>query len=198
MIAGNFVSHTGSNGSASFDRALAAGYAPYGWGKAYVGENIAAGLHTPADAVRGWLNSPAHRANLLRPEYREIGVGLTRGGAYGTYWTQNFGSSPNSFPAFVNGGAARVSSPAVMLTVTSETVSPWGSMGEAATMMVAEEPTFAGAKWRPYTAALEWALSPEAGAKTLYVRLRDAQGTVRTTQVQVELQPAAAVASVRS
>lgn len=195
MITHNFVSHTGSDGSASYDRALAAGYAPYGWGKAYVGENIAAGLHTPADAVRGWLNSPTHRANMLRPEYREIGVGMARGGAYGTYVTQNFGSSPKSFPAFVNAGAQRVSSRQVVLTVTSETVSAWGSMGQAVAMMISEQPNFAGAAWRPYTAAVQWELSPQAGNKTLYIRLRDANGTVRTTQVQVELQPAMAAAT---
>ena len=160
MLANDFVAHQGSNGFASADRALAAGYVPYGWGKAYVGENIAAGLHTPADAVRGWLNSPTHRANLLRPEYREIGVGCAKGGTYGTYWTQDFGSAPDVFPVFVNLGSPRVADPHVALTLTNETVSPWGSMGPAVSAMVSNDPSFRGAAWQTYTSELEWTLPP--------------------------------------
>ncbi|MHB1415728.1 MAG: CAP domain-containing protein [Chloroflexota bacterium] len=190
MITNNFVSHTGSNGSHSPQRALAAGYAPYGWGQTYVGENIAAGLHTPEAAMQGWLNSPAHKANLLRPEYRELGVGVSKGGRYGTYWTQNFGSAPNVFPAFVNGGATVVTSEKVELTTTDETISAWGSMGRAVQMMIANDEAFTGAKWQPYVATTSWELPAGAGPKTVYVRLRDASGDVGTTSVQVELQPA--------
>ena len=43
-----------------------------------VGENLAWGsgsLATAPAIVRMWLNSPAHRANLLRPGFRKIGLG---------------------------------------------------------------------------------------------------------------------------
>jgi uncharacterized protein YkwD len=43
-----------------------------------VGENLAWGSGSLASAqaiVRMWLNSPAHRANLLRPGFRKIGLG---------------------------------------------------------------------------------------------------------------------------
>ena len=48
------------------------------------GENLAWG--TPAEVgagaiVRAWLASPGHRANLLRPTYRRIGLGA----AFGTF-----------------------------------------------------------------------------------------------------------------
>ncbi|MHB1006931.1 MAG: CAP domain-containing protein [Chloroflexota bacterium] len=195
MLVNDFVSHKGSNGFSSAERALAAGYAPYGWGKAYVGENIAAGLHTPADAVRGWLNSPTHRANLLRPEYREIGVGLAKGGTYGTYWTQDFGSAPDAFPAFVNGGASRVTDPRVTLALTNETISAWGSMGPAVAVMVGTDPSFKGAAWQDFAGELGWTLTPTPGMKTLFVRLQDANGNTATSQVQVELQPAVAANS---
>ena len=49
-----------------------------------MGENLAWGsgsLGTPQVIVREWLNSPAHRENLLRPGYRRIGIGA----AIGTY-----------------------------------------------------------------------------------------------------------------
>lgn len=34
---------------------------------------------TPAQAVRMWLDSPGHRALLLRPGFRVVGTGWTRG-----------------------------------------------------------------------------------------------------------------------
>jgi uncharacterized protein YkwD len=57
-----------------------------------IAENIAGGYETPEAAVRGWMNSPGHRRNILSPMFTEIGVGIaTGGGKFGIYWTQNFG-----------------------------------------------------------------------------------------------------------
>lgn len=71
------------------DRLGQAGY--QGW--TAIAENIAAGYPTPDAVVAGWMSSPAHRANLLSPNYAEIGIGLaTGGGRYGTFWTQDFGT----------------------------------------------------------------------------------------------------------
>jgi uncharacterized protein YkwD len=47
-----------------------------------VGENLAWSTGSLARAraiVRAWLASPRHRANLLRPGYRIVGVGALRG-----------------------------------------------------------------------------------------------------------------------
>ena len=47
-----------------------------------VGENLAWGAGGYAQAraiVRMWLASPSHRANLLRPGYRIVGVGAIKG-----------------------------------------------------------------------------------------------------------------------
>lgn len=47
-----------------------------------MGENLAWGngsLGTPQVIVRRWLNSPAHRENLLRPGYRRVGIGAAVG-----------------------------------------------------------------------------------------------------------------------
>jgi uncharacterized protein YkwD len=46
------------------------------------GENLAWGVGsrgTPAELVNGWLNSPPHRENLLRPSFRWIGIGAMAG-----------------------------------------------------------------------------------------------------------------------
>jgi uncharacterized protein YkwD len=53
------------------------------------GENIANGYSSPAAVVNGWINSPGHRANMLRG-FSRIGVGDTSGQGGGTYWTQQF------------------------------------------------------------------------------------------------------------
>jgi len=43
-----------------------------------------------ARAVKGWLNSPEHRANMLSPELTESGVGIARSSSGKTYLTQDF------------------------------------------------------------------------------------------------------------
>jgi uncharacterized protein YkwD len=46
------------------------------------GENLAWGngsFAAPATIIGEWLNSPEHRANLLRPGWTRIGIGLARG-----------------------------------------------------------------------------------------------------------------------
>ena len=68
-----------------------------------IGENLATGYCAPQDVVTGWMNSPGHRANILRPEFNEIGVAYIEGDvptvdgqvwAKGGYWTQHFGFRP--------------------------------------------------------------------------------------------------------
>ncbi|MDE6592412.1 MAG: hypothetical protein K2K57_05030 [Oscillospiraceae bacterium] len=51
------------------------------------GENIAAGHEDPEQVVDGWMNSPGHRANILNPDFTEIGVGYNENG---NYWVQLF------------------------------------------------------------------------------------------------------------
>ncbi|MCZ9338405.1 CAP domain-containing protein, partial [Streptomyces sp. TRM76130] len=51
----------------------------------------ACGQRSPAAVVEGWMNSPGHRANILKAEFTHIGIGLAGGGRAGTYWTQLFG-----------------------------------------------------------------------------------------------------------
>ena len=84
----NYFSHTSQDGTAFNQRIVNAGY-DYN----NCGENIAAGYPTPEDVVNGWMNSPGHRANILSPEYCDIGVGyaVVAGSDYFHYWTQDFG-----------------------------------------------------------------------------------------------------------
>ncbi|MBU3865415.1 TerD family protein [Streptomyces sp. 4503] len=87
MVARDFYSHTGPEGGQPWDRARTAGATHRG-----IGENIACGQRSPAEVVRGWMNSPGHRANILKPDFTHIGVGHATGSRAGTYWTQVFGA----------------------------------------------------------------------------------------------------------
>src|SRR5262245_6628791 len=60
MARGDFLSHTGSDGSSPATRIRAAGYPAL-----TSGENAAAGYSTAESVVAGWMQSPAHRANIL-------------------------------------------------------------------------------------------------------------------------------------
>ena len=56
----------------------------------FFGENLAWGsgsFGTAPSIVRAWLNSPGHRANLLRPGFRRVGLGAPIG---------RFGGIPNA------------------------------------------------------------------------------------------------------
>jgi uncharacterized protein YkwD len=47
-----------------------------------VGENLYYGsgpLGTPRRVVRGWMESPGHRAALLEPRFVEVGIGVAQG-----------------------------------------------------------------------------------------------------------------------
>ncbi|MDH6220939.1 CAP domain-containing protein [Streptomyces pseudovenezuelae] len=87
MVARAFYSHTSPEGSQPWDRAARAGSR-----RRTIGENIACGQRSPAEVVEGWMNSPGHRANILKPDFTHIGIGFAGGGPSGTYWTQLFGA----------------------------------------------------------------------------------------------------------
>ena len=53
------------------------------------GENIASGYRTPEAVMTGWMNSPGHRANILKANFTGLAVGhVVSGGRH--YWTQLF------------------------------------------------------------------------------------------------------------
>lgn len=52
------------------------------------GENIAFGQKTPEEVMTDWMNSDGHRANILNPKFKNIGVGYCEGDT--KYWVQMF------------------------------------------------------------------------------------------------------------
>ena len=76
------MTHSGSDGSTVGQRITRAGYK---WSK--VGENVASGTTSADRAMELWMNSEAHRDNILNCAFKNIGVGYVDG-----YWTQDFGT----------------------------------------------------------------------------------------------------------
>ena len=78
MVAARFFAHESGNSTLQ-SRVKKTGYVRGNW---VLGENIAwgsGGLATPRAIVNGWMNSPAHRANILYGRFRDIGIGIRLG-----------------------------------------------------------------------------------------------------------------------
>lgn len=85
MISRGFFDHTNPDGKSPFDRLASEGIE-----YRLAGENIAAGQKNAADAVKDWMNSDAHRQNILNPAFKSTGISVRHGGEHGTYWVQEF------------------------------------------------------------------------------------------------------------
>src|SRR5208337_1995376 len=68
------------------DRLSYVGYSYSSWG-----ENIAYNYRDASDVVDGWMHSPGHRANMLSPNYTEIGVGVALNSQGQPYYCLVFG-----------------------------------------------------------------------------------------------------------
>lgn len=55
-----------------------------------LGENVAYNYATPDAVMGGWMRSPGHRANILRPDFKRIGVGCVVDARGHRWWTQDF------------------------------------------------------------------------------------------------------------
>jgi uncharacterized protein YkwD len=61
----------------------------YTWSR--IAENIASGQPTPAETLDGWMNSKAHRVNIMNPAFVDLGTGFARDDSGKTYYVQVFG-----------------------------------------------------------------------------------------------------------
>ncbi len=93
MIAKQYFAHKSPDGVNVSDLAKLHGY-----DYSLVGENLALGdFKNSRDVMDGWMNSPGHRANILKPTYTEIGVAAIKGPYEGRdvwYAVQEFGRPP--------------------------------------------------------------------------------------------------------
>lgn len=57
----------------------------------FCGENIAAGQSTPEEVMDAWINSSAHRSNILSDKFTYLSVGMYyKDDEYRYYWAQEF------------------------------------------------------------------------------------------------------------
>jgi uncharacterized protein YkwD len=87
MACNGFTSHTGSDGSSVRDRVERQGYS---W--SWIGENYMVTGSGPQAAFDWWMNSSAHRNNILGASYTEFGVGFVSSpdASFGGYYVVVF------------------------------------------------------------------------------------------------------------
>lgn len=84
MFTRGYFSHYTPEGKSPFDR-MAEENVEF----SYAGENLALAPNVIL-AMRGFMNSPGHRANILSPNFGKLGVGVIDGGIYGQMYCQEF------------------------------------------------------------------------------------------------------------
>jgi uncharacterized protein YkwD len=96
MVRARYFAHDSRSGSEFHERIVRTGYAR--GRRATLGENLAWGTGAyaaPRRIVEGWMNSPGHRANILRRDFREIGIAVVAGtprvGRDGATYATEFG-----------------------------------------------------------------------------------------------------------
>lgn len=83
MAQGEFLSHTGSDGSEFWERMSDAGYA-----MTTGAENVQSRNDLSAsEAFDLWWNSPTHNANMVNPDYTEIGIAYAQSPSGAYYFT---------------------------------------------------------------------------------------------------------------
>ena len=96
MVVHHYFAHTSPYGSTLYGRIMSSGFLTYGYWEA--GETLAWGTGfdgTPAGVVQMWMHSPEHRAILLSPLFRFVGIGRAQGTfmgrAHAAVWTADWG-----------------------------------------------------------------------------------------------------------
>jgi hypothetical protein len=97
MFAENYWAHNSPSGKTPWDFIRGAGY-----NYVYAGENLARGFTTAQDTVNAWMASPDHRANILSPNYTDVGFAVAQGNLTGDNGTilvvEEFGSTTFARP----------------------------------------------------------------------------------------------------
>ena len=89
MAAKSYFAHTSPDGVTPWHWFKEAGYQ-----FSYAGENLAVRFSDSIDVNNAWMNSPAHRANILNADFSEIGIATAEGeyqGQPAVFVVQEFG-----------------------------------------------------------------------------------------------------------
>lgn len=171
---GPFCGHVDTSDRSPGERLAAFNYSnAQSWG-----ENVVCGLAAPESAITGWMNSEAHKQNILQSAYREIGIGYYRNPTSGRgYIVQDFSYDPEYAPVIINNEAPQTTAAEVELYIYNRVAqNGLEGMGDATEMMIANDPSFVNAAWEPFAQERTWTLEAGEGWRTVYVKTRDAQG----------------------
>lgn len=72
-----------------------------GYKYSYAGENLAVNFFESPDVSRAWMNSPSHRANIVKGDYTEIGIAVASGvyeDKHTVFVVQFFGTPAKNIP----------------------------------------------------------------------------------------------------
>ena len=85
----DLLSHVDAQQRSFGSRLRSAGYAAAG-----AGENLAAGQTDFNDTLQAWLASPTHCANLMQPDFRDVGLACVQrlGSRYERFWVAHLGA----------------------------------------------------------------------------------------------------------
>lgn len=97
MFDNQYWAHVSPQGKQPWDFIKASGYQYL-----VAGENLARDFGHTNEMVEAWMASPTHRANIVNPKFREIGIAVINGTLNGfetTLVVQMFGSQPSQNPS---------------------------------------------------------------------------------------------------
>ncbi|MDQ6674927.1 MAG: CAP domain-containing protein [Chloroflexota bacterium] len=164
MVDRGYMEHDAPDGSTPGSRAAQEGYDTTPGGAWMVVEVISAMGDEPDGPLGWWLSDGLHRRVVLRPPWRELGVGFAPGGPYGRFWVALFGCRPGVLPPVLLDGVLAI--PDEGCGRGPDAFGPVQSVRAADTNTAAH-----GLDWEPYTAQRPW-----PGGHTAVVDMRDAAG----------------------
>jgi len=111
-----------------------------GYAYQYAGENLAVDFTDSSAVEHAWMASPSHQANIIKPQYTDVGIGVANGtyqGKEATFVVQFFGS-----PAVASSQPAKTTSSSVTSTEASVPALVASVLGAQA-QVIATSPTLA-------------------------------------------------------
>jgi uncharacterized protein YkwD len=109
MLANDYFEHTSPQGKTPWQFIDTAGYMYL-----RAGENLAIDFPETDKAVPAWMDSPSHRANILKADYEEVGIATATGeyqGRQTTVIVQMFGTKPLARNGIIDTVVKSITSP---------------------------------------------------------------------------------------
>lgn len=101
MVKKNYWSHNSPSGQTPWKFISASGYSYFS-----AGENLAYGFPNAETVVDGWMNSREHRANMLSPDFTDVGFGIAQASNFQGHGTTTVVVAMYAEPSILSSGMA--------------------------------------------------------------------------------------------